>query len=169
MKSSMQRILVIGCCGAGKSTFAKELSSKLNLPLVQLDRLFWKPGWIEQEERVFAELLQSELDRDEWIVDGNYLKSLPLRLEYSDAVIFLDLNRWICTWRILKRWLLREGYQADGCPQKVDLPFLKYVFWDYRQCHRTKVLELKSRSLNSVNWLVFDNIAEIDKWLSALK
>ena len=165
----MQRILVIGCCGAGKSTFSKELSNKLNLPLIQLDRLFWKPGWIEQEERVFAELLQSELDRDEWIVDGNYLKSLPLRLEYSDAVIFLDLNRWICTWRILKRWLLREGYQADGCPQKVDLPFLKYVFWDYRQCHRTKVLELKSRSLNSVNWLVFDNIAEIDKWLSALK
>jgi adenylate kinase family enzyme len=147
----MQRILVIGCCGAGKSTFSKELSSKLNLPLVHLDRLFWQPGWIQQEDRVFAELLQTELDRDRWIIDGNYLKSLPLRLEYSDTIIFLDLNRWICTWRVLKRWLLQEGSQAPGCPQKVDWPFLKYVFWDYRQSHRRKVIELKERSSNTVN------------------
>ena len=77
----MQRILVIGCCGAGKSTFAKELSSKLNLPLVQLDRLFWKPGWSEQEEQIFADILQTELEPDKWIIDGNYLKSLPLRIK----------------------------------------------------------------------------------------
>lgn len=149
----MQRILVIGCCGAGKSTFSKQLAAKLNLPLIQLDRLFWKPGWIHQEDRVFADLLQTELDRDRWIIDGNYLQSLPLRLQYADTVIFLDLNRWICTWRILKRWFFQEGYQAVGCPQKVDIPFMKFVFWDYPQSHRNKVLELKEQYSTSLNWL----------------
>jgi adenylate kinase family enzyme len=165
----MQRILVIGCCGAGKSTFSKQLSAKLNLPLIQLDRLFWKPGWIKQEERVFADILQAELDRDECIIDGNYLKSLPLRLAAADTVIFLDFNRWICTWRILKRWLLQAGYQADGCPQKVDLPFLKYVLWDYPQCHKNKVLELKAQSSRSVNLQIFANSIDLNKWLSVLK
>ena len=164
----MQRILVIGCCGAGKSTFSKQLSERLNLPLVQLDRLFWKPGWIEQEELIFADLLQVELERDKWIIDGNYLKSLPLRLQYADTVIFLDLNRWICTWRVFKRWLFQEGYQAVGCPQKVDLPFLKFVFWDYPQSHRETVLELKERYSNSVNWIVLNNPVAINEWMSAL-
>jgi adenylate kinase family enzyme len=164
----MKRILVIGCCGAGKSTFSKELSAKLNLPLVHLDRLFWQPGWIEQEELVFAELLQAELERAEWIIDGNYLRNLPLRLEYADTVILLDLNRWICTWRVLKRWLAQEGYQAVGCPQKVDLPFLQYVFWDYPQRDRAKALELKDRYSSSVNWIVLDSQLEINEWISAL-
>jgi adenylate kinase family enzyme len=164
----MKRILVIGCGGAGKSTFSKKLSDKLDLPLVQLDRLFFKPGWIEQEDLVFAELLQIELERDEWIIDGNYLKNLPLRLKYADTVILLDLNRWICTWRVVKRWLFQEGYQAVGCPQKVDLPFLKYVFWDYPQRDREKALELKDRCSNSVNWIVLENSIDISKWMSAL-
>ncbi len=164
----MQRILVIGCCGAGKSTLSEELSVRLNLPLVHLDRLFWKPGWIEQEELVFAELLQAELERDEWIIDGNYLRNLPLRLEYADTVILLNLNRWICTWRVLKRWIFQEGYQAVGCPQQVDLTFLQYVFWDYPQRDRAKALELKDRCPNSVNWIVLDNSIDIRKWLSAL-
>jgi adenylate kinase family enzyme len=164
----MKRILVIGCCGAGKSTLSKELSAKLNLPLVHLDRLFWKPGWIEQEDLVFADLLQTELARDEWIIDGNYLKNLPLRLEYADAVILLDLNRWICTWRVLKRWLYQEGYQAVGCPQKVDLSFLKYVFWDYPQRDREKALALKDRYSNSVTWIILNNPIEINEWVSAL-
>jgi adenylate kinase family enzyme len=164
----MKRILVIGSCGAGKSTFAKKLSTKLNLPLVQLDRLFWKPGWIEQEDLVFTELLQTELERDRWIIDGNYVNKLPLRLEYADTVILLDLNRWTCTWRVLKRWLFREGYQAIGCPQKVDLPFLKFVLWEYPQHHRSKALELKDRYSHSVNWIVLHNSSEVDRWISEL-
>jgi adenylate kinase family enzyme len=164
----MKRILVIGCCGAGKSILSKQLSYKLNLPLIQLDRLFWQPGWIEQEDLVFAELLQTELDRVEWIIDGNYLKTLPLRLEYADTVIFLDLNRWICTYRVLKRWLFQEEEQAAGCPQKVDLPFLKFVFWDYPQSHRSKVLDLKEQYSKSVTWLTFANSIDLKRWLSAL-
>jgi adenylate kinase family enzyme len=164
----MQRILIVGSCGAGKSTFATELSAKLNLPLVQLDRLFWKPGWVMQEEVIFTNLLQTELERDNWIIDGNYLKSLPLRLEYADTAILLNLNCWICTWRVLKRWLLQDGDQSVGCPQKVDLPFLKFVIWDYPQSSRGQVLELKDRSASSVNWIVLNNSMEINDWMSAL-
>jgi adenylate kinase family enzyme len=164
----MKRILVIGCCGAGKSTFAKQLSARLNLPLVHLDRLFLKPGWVEQEEQVFRELLQSELDGDAWIIDGNYLSTLPLRLQYADTVIWLDLDRWICTWRVLKRWLMQEGYQAEGCPQKVDLPFLKFVFWDYPQNTRSQVLQLRDSYTRSSKWITFNSSAEANEWLLQL-
>jgi adenylate kinase family enzyme len=164
----MKRILVIGCCGAGKSTFAKQLSARLNLPLVHLDRLFLKPGWVEQEEQVFRELLQSELDGDAWIIDGNYLSTLPLRLQYADTVIWLDLDRWICTWRVLKRWLMQEGYQAEGCPQKVDLPFLKFVFWDYPQNTRSQVLQLRDSYARSSKWITFNSSAEANEWLLQL-
>jgi adenylate kinase family enzyme len=164
----MQRILVIGCCGSGKSTFSKQLSHKLDLPLVQLDRLFWLPGWIEREYEEFENLMQSELEREVWIIDGNYLKSLPQRLEYADTVIFLDFNRWICTWRAIRRWLLQQGYQAEGCPQKVSLSFLKYILWDYRKRHRIRALEIKARLSPLVNWISFNNSSAALDWLSNL-
>lgn len=164
----MKRILVIGCCGAGKSTFSQWLSARLNLPLVHLDRLFWKPGWNEQESAIFRDLLQVELECDAWIIDGNYLSTLPLRLKYADTVIWLDFNRWICTYRVLKRWLIQEGYQAEGCPQKVDLPFLKFVFWDYQQHVRSQVLQLQTIHSGSTQWIVFERQTAASKWLSQL-
>lgn len=88
--SKMKRVLIIGSSGSGKSTLARQLGAKLELPVVHLDRHYWHPGWVYihyEWQRTVAKLVQ----REEWIIDGNYRSTLEMRLEAADSVVFLDL------------------------------------------------------------------------------
>ena len=91
-----QRVLVLGCCGSGKSTFARRLGALTGRPVVHLDKLFWKPGWIQAAKEEFYTLLIEALSRDAWIIDGNYSSTLPLRLESCDQVVYFDFPRLVC-------------------------------------------------------------------------
>lgn len=128
----MQRVAVVGSGGAGKTTFSERLGALVGLPVVHLDRHFWRPGWeaSEREEwrRSQAELLAGE----SWIADGNYSSTLDLRLERADTVIVLGASRWRCLWRVVRRSLAHRGQelQAPGCPERLDREFLRYV-WRY--------------------------------------
>jgi adenylate kinase family enzyme len=66
------------------------------LPVVHLDKLFWKPGWIQAAKEEFYTLLIEALSRDAWIIDGNYSSTLPLRLESCDQVVYFDFPRLVC-------------------------------------------------------------------------
>lgn len=112
--------------------------------------------------------MQAEIEKKQWIIDGNYINSFPIRIKYADTVIFLDFNRWICTWRVIKRWLMQEGYQAIDCPQTMDWSFLKYVFWDYHGNIRNRALEIKKQYSSSINWITFKDSNEVKKWLLML-
>ena len=78
----MQRILIIGNAGSGKTTFAKQLSEKLNLPLIHLDRLYWCGNWEHLSRDEFDVILQAELEKPQWIIDGNFNRTIPHRLQY---------------------------------------------------------------------------------------
>ena len=99
----MKRILIIGSSGSGKSTLSRTLKEKLQLPVVHLDQLFWRAGWEHVTREEFDALLQTELEKDAWILDGNFDRTLPVRLTYADTVIFFDLPRLVCLWRVFKR------------------------------------------------------------------
>lgn len=86
----MKRVLVIGCPGAGKSTFASRLRDVTGLSLYYLDMMWHKPDRTTVTREQFDARLQSILKRDAWIIDGNYARTLPQRLEYCDTVFFLD-------------------------------------------------------------------------------
>ena len=137
----MKRILVIGCCGAGKSVLSQKLGERLGLPVVHLDRLFWLPAWRERPPEEFDALLETELARDRWIIDGNYNRTLPERLKYADAVIFLDYSPFVCLYRALKRIFFWHGRvrpdMSAGCPERLDPEFLQYI-WTYNRCMRPK-------------------------------
>jgi len=136
-----QRIAVIGCGGAGKSTFASELARRTGLPLVHLDQLYWKPGWVptpgEEWRRIVASLTQQE----RWIIDGNYGSTLDTRLGAANAVVFLDMSRWRCLYGILRRRLSRKQRPdaAPGCSERLDLRYVRWV-WSYRRVHRPDLL-----------------------------
>ena len=91
----MQKILIIGGNGSGKTTFAKKLAQKTRLPLVHLDKLYWKDNWQHVTQEEFDSLLLPELEKDNWIIDGNMKRTLPLRLNscslYNPSLTFSNI------------------------------------------------------------------------------
>jgi len=100
----MDRILIIGSSGAGKTTLATWLGRRLDLPVIHLDFHYWRSNWtvpLAEEWRArVSELVQG----DKWVMDGNFGGSLNIRLPACDTITFLDFPRRISLWRILKRW-----------------------------------------------------------------
>ena len=141
----MERILVIGCGGAGKSTLARQLGDKLNLPVVHLDKLYWKPGWVQESREEFDRKLSLELDKGRWILDGNFNRTMPQRMAKCDTVIYLDFPRMTCLLGVMKRILTTYGKvrpdMGDGCPERFDLEFLQWV-WNYNKNNREKIYQL---------------------------
>ena len=105
----MQKVLLIGNAGAGKTTFAKQLAQKLHLPLVNLDNLYWRGDWDHLSRDEFDAILQSELEKPQWIIDGNFNRTIPQRLQYCDTVFYFDFPTIICLAGITKRTLTNLG------------------------------------------------------------
>lgn len=135
----MERVIIIGCGGAGKSTLARQLGEKLDIPVIHLDKLFWKPGWVSVSQEEFDELHRSALAGDKWIMDGNFNRTLPERIARCDTIIYLDFSRFACLMGVLKRVLTTYGTvrpdMGEGCPERIDLEFLKWV-WNFNKNKR---------------------------------
>ncbi|HVV35408.1 MAG TPA: hypothetical protein VHC63_02310 [Acidimicrobiales bacterium] len=112
-----RRVVVSGLAGAGKSTFSRALAAKTGLPLVVLDRHFWRPGWVEPSAEAWREKQRALLAGDEWIADGNYHETLELRVERADTVVYLDTPWWVCSARAFVRGIRRPAgtEMPDGC------------------------------------------------------
>lgn len=139
----MERVLVIGCAGVGKTHFSKALAARTGLPLVHLDRHFWRAGWVAPEAEAWRQRVDALTAEPRWIMDGNYGGTLERRLPRADTVFFLDLPRRLSLFRVLRRTLRHRGRVrpdlAEGCPERFDLAFLRYI-WNYRAAHRPHVL-----------------------------
>lgn len=165
----MQRIIIIGCPGSGKSRLSKILAKRLNLPLVHLDKLFWKPNWEEVSKEHFDKLLVEELKKPSWILDGNFSRTLELRLKYADGVILLNYPALTCVLRVLKRVIKNRGKtredMTEGCNERLDIPFLKYV----RSFKRTRLPQMK-KVLNQSNVPVIEikNDRELKRFINSL-
>lgn len=130
----MKRILVIGSGGAGKSTFARDLGEILKLPVIHLDQVYWKAGWEKPSKVEWAKTVDRLVAQHEWIMDGNFGGTLPQRIKRADAIILLDVSRWICLWRVAKRLVKYRGrHRPDmtpGCHERFDWEFVRWI-WNY--------------------------------------
>lgn len=124
--SAMERVLVIGSPGAGKSTIARKLRDALGLPLVYLDMIWHKPDGTTVTHEEFNRLLDEALRGERWIIDGNYLRTLERRLERCDTVIFLDMPVEVC----LAGATARIGQPREDLPwreEELDPEFADYI------------------------------------------
>ena len=166
----MKRIMIIGCGGAGKSTLARQLGEKLNLPVVHLDNLFWHPGWVESTKEEIDEKILRELQKERWIIDGNYTRTLPQRLQHCDTAIYLDFSRFACLLGIAKRILTTYGTvrpdMAEGCPERFDLDFIKWI-WNFNKKHRENNYRLLNEA-EGKETIVLKNRRAVKKFLKQL-
>lgn len=169
----MKRVAIIGSGGAGKSTLARQLGARLGLPVVHLDALFWRPGWVETPREEWVALQRELVAREAWVVDGNYNATLDIRLEAADTIVFLDLPNWVCAWRAVRRRVQHHGRTrpdlAPGCPEQIDLAFLRWI-WDYPRTRRPGVLEKLERAAAEGKRVVrLRSNAEVERFLRELE
>lgn len=164
----MKRILVIGSGGAGKSTFAKQLGEKTGIEVVHLDKIHWKPGWVEPAKDEWFKIVSNVVAKDSWIIDGNFGGTMETRIERSDTVIFLELPRAVCVWRVVKRFLAYRNNtrpdMAEGCEEKLDLKFLKWI-WDYPTRTKPKVEALLEKFQNAKTVIRLQSKKEVERFL----
>ena len=165
----MQRIIIIGCPGSGKSRLSKILAKKLNLPLIHLDKLYWKPNWQEVSKEEFNELLLNELQKPLWILDGNFGRTLELRLKYADHVILMNYPTLTCILRVLKRVITNRGKtredMTEGCNEKLDIEFLKYVK-KFKKIRLPQMMQVLNKSTVPVTQIKNDR--ELKRFINSL-
>jgi len=130
-----KRICIIGRQGSGKSTFAIKLAKKTGLPLVHLDQLWWNENWVQSTKEEFDLKLDEALEKEEWIMDGNFSRTLKKRCEKAEILYAYDLPRIESLYGYIKRAILNWGKSRvdmpKNCVEKIDLEFMKFI-WDYK-------------------------------------
>jgi len=168
----MQRILVLGCCGAGKSTLSKKLSTITGLELIHLDQHYWKPNWTETPKPEWENIVTQLAAKSKWIIDGNYGGTMDIRLKRADTVVFMDYSTTTCLWRITKRiWKYHKQQRPDmspGCNERFDLDFYHYVA-TFNIRNRKKILNKLEPLKASKNILIFKNDKEVSEFLNQLQ
>ena len=159
----MKKVIVIGCPGSGKSTVSRALHNKTGVPLYHLDMMYWNADKTTVEKSAFLERLSAVLEKDEWIIDGNYGSTMELRMAACDTVIFLDYPLDVCLDGIKKR----RGKPRSDMPwieTEEDSEFIEFIK-NYNEQQKPKVFELLKK-YSDKNIIIFDSREQADAFLN---
>ena len=133
------KIAIIGYSGSGKSTLARQLAEGYNIPVLHFDKVQFRPNWEIRPQASKEIMAKTFLDlHKDWVIDGNYSKlSFERRMEEADVIIMLLFNRFSCLYRVWRRYLKYKNAgrpdMADGCTEKLDAEFVKWVLREGRK------------------------------------
>ena len=161
----MRKVIVIGCPGAGKSTFARKLRDATNLPLYYLDMLWHKEDKTNISREEFDTKLNDILEKDKWIIDGNYLRTLEMRLKECDTVFLLDYSLEVCL----------AGAKSRIGKKRVDMPWVeteldeefKQFIEDFSKSQLPQVYELLDKYSEKRNIIIFKSRVEAEKYTNS--
>lgn len=161
----MQRVVIIGGSGTGKSTLAKNLGKVLQLPVYHLDALNYEKDWkpVGKEKRDAAILSLCKQDR--WVIEGNYSGTLKARVERADLVLFLSYSTLAQLKGVVSRLWKNRGKEKEelpGCREKADREFLSYVIhWNRRT---KKKIEKILQEIPQEKIVRFHTRRELNNW-----
>ena len=159
----MKKVIVIGCPGSGKSTVSRTLHNKTGIPLYHLDMMYWNADKTTVEKSVFLERLSAVLEKDEWIIDGNYGSTMEMRMAACDRVIFLDYPLDVCLDGIKER----RGKPRSDMPwieTEEDAEFIEFIK-NYNDQQKPKVLALLEK-YSDRNIIIFKSREQSDAFLN---
>ena len=159
----MKKVIVIGCPGSGKSTVSRALHNKTGIPLYHLDMMYWNADKTTVEKSVFLERLSAVLEKDGWIIDGNYSSTMELRMAACDTVIFLDYPLDVCLDGIKER----RGKPRSDMPwieTEEDAEFIEFIK-NYNEQQKPKVLELLEK-YSDKNIVILESREQADAFLN---
>ena len=166
----MERIMIIGCGGSGKSKLAKQLGERTGLPVVHLDQLFWTPGWVSVSKEEFDRRHRKAIAQEKWIIDGNFDRTIPERLTRCDTVVYLDFSRLACIMGVTKRILTTNGKvrpdMGEGCPERFDWDFLRWV-WNFNKNKREKNYRLLNDA-QGIQVIILKNRRQVKRFLQSI-
>ena len=161
----MKKVIVIGCPGAGKSTFSRALRDLTGLPLYYLDRIWHKPDRTNVTRAEFDSALDAVLEQDRWIIDGNYQRTMERRVKACDTVFLLDFPVELCL----------ESAGARIGTVREDLPWVETEFdpefrqWikDFPKDQLPLIYELLKRYENEKRIVIFRSREEMSRWIES--
>lgn len=160
----MNKIIVIGCPGSGKSTFSIELGNKTNIPLFHLDMMYWNADKTTVEKQVFWDRLCEVLNEDNWIIDGNYISTMESRLSACDTVFWLDYPLEICLEGIKNR-MGKERPDMPWVETEEDEEFIDFIK-KFNEEQRPIILKLLEK-YSDKNIVVFKSREEASRYLES--
>jgi adenylate kinase family enzyme len=165
----VDRIAIIGCGGSGKSQLSRSLGSLTGITPVHLDGLYYDQQWKPLDKEKFAAVQRDLVTAAQWIIDGNYASSLPIRLQAADTVIFLDLPGWVCLWGIVQRRLRHRGGQHKdiGVYNRITWNFVRYIL-SYRRQMAPRVRKLVADHAQNAQVVVLTSRHAIRGYLAAV-
>lgn len=160
--------MIIGCAGSGKTTLAFKLQEKLNLPLIHLDQHYWKPNWQRSNLDDFSQVHDKLCWQDAWIMEGSYMKLVGRRAAHADVIIFLDMPRYLCLWRVIKRSVCNFGKVIPGnpqdCPQQLlSLEYVKFLkwIWNFNRRYNSMIMDVLKISKDNQNVYILRSSKDI--------
>ncbi len=172
--SQHKKILIIGSAGSGKTTLSKQLNKKLSLPIIHLDKYYWRPNWQRVSDDEWEKTIKKFSNQKTWIMDGNYSKTIATRLQYADVVIFLDIPRYICLLRvILRRFKIFSNKKRvdipQDCKERMSFEFYKWI-WNFPKRSRPSILELleNTSKKQKTQVIILKNSTQINEFIANL-
>jgi adenylate kinase family enzyme len=172
----VRRVALLGPAGAGKSWLGRQLADILEVPVVHLDRLYWKPGWVATPDPEWREIQLQELERGSWIADGiqEGRNDVSLWLDAADAIVFMDASPLTSVRRVTRRRL----ESADGPEMPADCkpaPFYKAFprflsfIWAYRTSVRPEVLADLAEREHRQQVAILRTEEDVQRFLASVK
>jgi len=144
----MQRVLVIGSPGSGKTTLSTRLAGKLGVPVYHLDLHHWVAGWSYRDAAEARAAVRTLCETPAWVMDGNFAESFDLRMPRADTLVWLDYPRRTCVRRIVMRTIRDYGKQMpdlpQGCPEQFDAGVLRFA-WRFPRQSRPAIFDAIQR------------------------
>ena len=162
----MQKVIVIGCPGSGKTTFAEKLNKKTGLPLYYLDAIWHKPDKTHIDRENFDEQISRIFDASEWIIDGNYNRTIEMRLQQCDTVFLFDLPTDVCIQGARDR-LGERRYDLPWIDKELSESFLRSIE-EFPEKSLPKIYELLEKYREDKQIIVFRSREDADDYLAKI-